>query len=211
MRLLIFPAILFGVTALIAWAVGDRLVFPEDFDDVVVWLRSHGAYAWAVGGGVILADALMPVPSTPAMFSMGIIYGPLLGGIVCGTASVIAGLVGFGATRMLGRRGALYLVGEKDLLRTEAFYERWGLYAVVVGRAVGGPAEWAVILAGLSRMPFRSVLGALILGGFASGMVMAALGAGAVTRPLLAVAITLIVLGAMLLASRWVTKTARTG
>jgi uncharacterized membrane protein YdjX (TVP38/TMEM64 family) len=206
MRLLIFPILLFGFTALLGSILGDLLVLPESFDDVVVWLRSHGAYAWAIGGGVILADALLPVPSTPAMFSMGIIYGPLLGGAVCGTASVIAGLVGFGATRMLGRRGALYLVGEKDLGRTEAFYERWGLYAVVLGRAIGGPAEWAVILAGLSRMPFGKVLGALIVGGFVSGFVMASLGAVAVVQPLLAVAITLALLGAMLLAGRLITR-----
>jgi membrane protein DedA with SNARE-associated domain len=108
--------------------------------------------------------------------------------------------MGFGATRLLGRRGALYLVGEKDLLRTEAFYERWGLYAVVFGRAVGGPAEWAVILAGLSRMPFLQVLGALCLGGFASGIVMAALGAMAVQQPVLAVGITVALLAAMLFA-----------
>jgi membrane protein DedA with SNARE-associated domain len=119
---------------------------------------------------------------------------------------VIAGLMGFGATRMLGRRAALYLVGERDLQRTEVFYERWGVYAVAFGRAVGGPAEWAVILAGLSRMPFSSVLGALILGGFVSGMVVAALGAVAVTRPLLAAAITVALLGAMLLAGRIVTR-----
>jgi uncharacterized membrane protein YdjX (TVP38/TMEM64 family) len=207
-RLLIFPALLFGIAALLTWTLGDHLVFPESFDDVVVWLRGHGAYAWAVGGGVILADALLPVPSTPAMFSMGIIYGPLLGGLVCGTASVIAGLMGFGATRLLGRRAALYLVGEKDLQRTEAFYERWGLYAVVFGRAVGGPAEWAVILAGLSRMPFLHVLGALVLGGFVSGLVMAALGAAAVTQPLMAVAISSLLLGAMLVAGRWLTRSA---
>jgi uncharacterized membrane protein YdjX (TVP38/TMEM64 family) len=206
MRLLIFPALLFGLTALLGWTLGDRLVFPESFDDVVVWLRSHGAYAWAIGGGVILADALLPVPSTPAMFSMGIIYGPLVGGAVCGTASVIAGLAGFGATRMLGRRGALYLVGEKDLERTEAFYDRWGLYAVVLGRAIGGPAEWAVILAGLSRMPFGKVLGALILGGFVSGIVMASLGAVAVAQPLSAIAITLALLGAMLLGGRLIAR-----
>ena len=206
MRLLIFPAMVFGIAGFFAWTFGDRLVFPEEFDEVVVWLRGHGEYAWAVGGSVILADALLPVPSTAAMFSMGIIYGPLLGGLVCGAASVLAGLMGFGATRILGRRGAIFLVGEKDLERTEAFYRRWGLYAVVFGRAIGGPAEWVVVLAGLSKMPFLEVLGALCLGGFVSGMVMAALGSAAVTQPLLAVAVTSALLGTMLFAGYRMTK-----
>jgi len=196
----------FGIAGLLAWTLGDRLILPEDFDEVVVWLRSHGEYAWAVGGSLILADALLPVPSTAAMFSMGIIYGPLLGGLVCGAASVLAGLMGFSATRILGRRGAIFLVGEKDLERTEAFYHRWGLYAVVFGRAIGGPAEWVVILAGLSKMPFLEVLGALCLGGFVSGMVMAALGAVAVTQPLLAMAVTSVLLATMFFAGYWMTK-----
>jgi uncharacterized membrane protein YdjX (TVP38/TMEM64 family) len=203
---LIFPALLFGLSALLVWIFGDDLVFPEEFDDVVVWLRSHGEYAWAVGAGLILADSLLPVPSTPAMFSMGIIYGPLIGGAVCGAASVVAGFVGFGATRLLGRRGALFLVGEKDLERTQAFYRRWGLYAVVFGRAIGGPAEWAVILAGLSKMAVLDVLGALCLGGFASGLVIATLGAMAVTQPLLAVALTLILLAVTLFVGHWMTR-----
>jgi hypothetical protein len=92
-RLLIFPATLFGIAGFLAWTFGDRLVFPEEFDEVVVWLRSHGEYAWAVGGSVILADALLPVPSTAAMFSMGIIYGPLLGGFVSGTVMAALGAV----------------------------------------------------------------------------------------------------------------------
>ena len=209
MRLLIFPAILFSLTGFIVWSLGDGLVFPDEFDEVVVWLRAQGEYGWAVGAGVILADALLPAPSTLATFAMGVIYGPLLGGAIGGCASVLAGIMGFGATRLLGRRGALWLVGEKDLARTQAFYERWGLYAVVFGRAIGGPAEWAVILAGLSKLRFLPVLGALCLGGFGSGIVMAALGAMAVTQPLTAVAISGGLLAVMLLVAQWLTRPAR--
>ena len=209
MRLLIVPAIFLALAGALTWSLSDRLVLPETFDEVVAWLRGHGRYAWAVGGSVILADALLPVPSTPAMFSMGVIYGPLLGGIVCGVASVLSGLVGFGATRILGRRGALFLVGEKDLARTYAFYERFGLYAVVLGRAIGGPAEWAVILAGLSSMPVLHVLLALCLGGLVSGLVMAGLGAMAVTQPVLALVLTLSVLAILFLAGRRMTRSTR--
>jgi uncharacterized membrane protein YdjX (TVP38/TMEM64 family) len=209
MRVLILPAAFFGVSAVLVWIFGERIVFPEDTDGVVTWLRSHHRHAWVVGSAVILGDALLPMPSAPAMYSMGIIYGSVIGGFIGGAASVIAGLIGFGATRALGRRGAIFLVGEKDLQRMEGFYERWGLYAVAFGRAVGGPAEWAVILAGLSRMPFLQVLGALCIGGFASGFVMAALGAMAVTQPLLATAITVGLLIAALYAARLLVDTSR--
>ncbi len=209
MRLLIFPAILFSLSSLIFWSFGDGLVLPDEFDEVVVWLRAQGEYAWAVGAGVILADAVLPAPSTLTTFALGIIYGPLLGGAIGGGAAVLAGLTGFGATRLLGRRGALWLVGEKDLARTQAFYERWGLYAVVFGRAIGGPAEWAVILAGLSNLRFLPVLGALCLGGFGSGFVMAALGAMAVTHPLAALAISVGLLAVMLLVAQGLKRPAR--
>ena len=206
MRLLIFPAVLLGLSSFLFWGLGDRLAFPGEFDEVVVWLRAQGDYAWAVGAGVILADAILPAPSTLTTFAMGIIYGPLLGGAIGGCASVLAGLLGFGATRLLGRRAAVWLVGEKDLARTQAFYERWGLYAVVFGRAIGGPVEWAVIFAGLSKLRFLPVLGALCLGGFGSSLVMAALGAMAVTQPLTAVAISGGLLAAVLVVAHWLTR-----
>lgn len=202
MRLLIFPAILFTLSGLLGWAFADQLVFPEDYDEVVTWLRSHGDYGWLVGAGVILGDALLPLPSTPAMFAMGIIYGPFWGGLICGAAMVLAGLIGFGATRALGRRAALFLVGEKDLARTEAFYERWGMLAVIFGRAVGGPAEWAVILAGLSEMSVMRVFAGLCIGGFASGWVIAALGAYSVNEPAIAAALAIAFLGILLIVSR---------
>ena len=198
MRLLILPAILFAVSGLAVWGFGDQLVVPDQFDDVVAWLRSHGDYAWAVGALVILADAVLPAPSTLTTFALGIIYGPLVGGAIGGSASVLAGLIGFGAARGLRHRGARWLIGEVQLARTRAFYERWGLFAVVLGRAIGGPAEWAVIFAGLSQMRVLPVFGALCLGGFGSSLVMAALGAMAVTRPLLAIAITLGLLAVVL-------------
>ena len=141
---MIVPAALIGTGALLTWLLGERLALPESFDEVVAWLRGHGAYAWAVAGGVIVADALLPVPSAPATVALGIIYGWLAGGLLASGALMVAGLLGFGATRALGRRGARLLVGEADLARATAFYDRWGLVAVAAGRAVGGPAEWAV-------------------------------------------------------------------
>ncbi len=211
MRLLILPTLLLGFSSLFLWGLGDRLAFLDEFDAVVAWLRAQGGYAWAVGAGVILSDAVLPAPSTLTTFALGIIYGPLLGGAIGGLASVLAGVLGFGATRLLGRRGALWLLGERDLARTQAFYERWGLYAVVLGRAIGGPAEWAVILAGLSNLRFLPVLGALCLGGFGSGFVMAALGAMAVTHPLAAVAASAALLTAILLVGHWLRRSGLEG
>ena len=180
------------------WLFGDRLAFPESYDDVVVWLRGHGDIAWLVGVGVIMADAILPVPSTPASFAMGIIYGPVVGGLICGTALFLAAALGFGLARSLGDRGARFLVGDQDLAGTRRFYDRWGMPAIVLGRAIGGPAEWAVILAGLSQLSAGRVLAAAALGAYVSGFVVAALGAMSIQEPLLAIGAAVAFLGLLL-------------
>ncbi len=198
MRLLLIPLLFVLLSGLTLLAIGDRLEIPGSFAEAVSWLRSFERWAWAAGMGVIIADFLLPMPSTPALVGLGIIYGPLVGGLIGGAAATIGGLLAFGLTRSLGRRGALFLVGERDLMRAQRFYERWGIYAVVLGRAIGGPAEWLVLIAGISDMAFLRVLGALIIGGFSAGFVNAWLGHVAVDRPLLA--LTLVMLLAVLLA-----------
>jgi uncharacterized membrane protein YdjX (TVP38/TMEM64 family) len=205
-RLLFFPVTLLIIGSTLAYVFSDQLIFPEDYDAVVDWLRSHGDYAWAVGAAVILGDALLPLPSAPAMFAMGVIYGPLLGALISGTAMVFSGLIGYGAIVLLGRRGAEFIVGKDDLAHTERFYERWGTVAVIFGRAIGGFAEWAVIFAGLSKMPFTRVLAAICVGAYVASGVVATLGALSVFRPEIAIGISLAILGLIVLLSRWMSK-----
>ncbi len=192
MRLLLIPLLFVLLSAGIFLAVGDRLEVPASFAEAVAWLRSFERWAWAVAMGVIVADFLLPLPSTPALIALGIVYGPLIGGLLGGLATTLAGLLAFGLTRLLGRRGALFLVGERDLARAERFYERWGIYAVTLGRAIGGPAEWLILIAGISGMAFPRVLAGLIVGGFSAAFVNAWLGDLAVDRPLLAVTLVLV-------------------
>ena len=206
MRLLLFPIILFALGGTLAWVFADQLAMPEDYAELVTWLRAQGDYAWAVGLLLILGDALLPVPSAPAMFAMGVIYGPVLGTLISGTAMVLASLIGYGSLKLLGRGAAVRIIGEADLERTERFYERWGMIAVIFGRAIGGPAEWAVIFAGLSNMPFRKVLGAISIGAYVASAVVASLGAMSVFEPALALAISLTALAAIVLLSRWMTS-----
>ncbi len=198
MRLLLIPLLFIVLSGVALLAAGDRLEIPGSFAEAVTWLRSFERWAWLAGMGVIIADFLLPMPSTPAFVGLGIVYGPFVGGLIGGSAATIAGLLAFGLTRSLGERGALFLVGERDLARAQRFYEEWGIYAVVLGRAIGGPAEWLVLIAGISDMAFSRVLGALIVGGFSAAFVNAWLGDLAVERPLLS--FTLVVLLAVLVA-----------
>jgi uncharacterized membrane protein YdjX (TVP38/TMEM64 family) len=191
-RLLLIPLLFVLASVLFALVLGDRFEIPGSFAEAVAWLRSFERWAWAVAMAVIIGDFLLPLPSTPALVSLGIIYGPLLGGLLGGIATTTAGLLAFGLTRALGRRGALYLVGEQDLARAQRFYDRWGVYAVALGRALGGPLEWLVLIAGISGMPVLRASVALLVGGFSAAFVTAWLGDIAVDRPALAIALVLV-------------------
>jgi membrane protein DedA with SNARE-associated domain len=68
------------------------------------------------------------------------------------------------------------LVGEQDLATAQHFYESWGIYAVTLGRAIGGPAEWLVLIAGILGMKFSRALVVLTIGGFSAAFVTAWLG-----------------------------------
>ena len=210
MRLLLIPLAFFLVSATAALVLGSRVEIPESFAEAVAWLRSFDRWAWAVAMAVIVGDFLLPLPSTPALVCLGIIYGPWLGGLLGGVATTSAGLLAFGTTRALGRRGALYLVGEQDLARAQRFYDRWGVYAVALGRALGGPLEWLVLIAGISGMPLLRASVALLVGGFSAAFVTAWLGDLAVDRPALAIALVLVlVLTLAWLARRLLATTAR--
>ncbi|NNL65779.1 MAG: VTT domain-containing protein [Myxococcales bacterium] len=205
MRLLLVPLCFLGFGLTFMNTFGAGLEVPESLDEVVPWLRGYGDWAWLVAGGMITADSVLPMPSAPAMFTLGVIYGPVLGGLIASLASLLAGLIGYGLVRWLGPRGLRWLVGDADLVRAESFYDRYGIVAVALGKAIGGPAEWVVLLAGVSRMPTGQVVLAIALGAIPAGVVMAALGALAIDQPLLAFVLTVTIAAVVVFfGPRWV-------
>jgi len=198
MRILIIPALFLSIGALVVWLFGERLEFPESIAESQAWLQSFDSFAWAVGSALIIGDAVLPIPSDATIFSMGVIYGGFVGGVIGGTASSIAGLLGYGVTRLLGEKGAVFLVGEKDLHRARVFYERWGFAAIALGRAIGGPAEYLVVVAGLTRIPFQKVLAAILTGAYSAAFCMSFLGAYSLIEPWLAIGLAVLLLLALM-------------
>jgi membrane-associated protein len=52
------------------------------------------------------------------------------------------------------------------LKKTEDFYERWGVFAIMMGRWVPIVRTFAPIVAGITHMPFRKFITFNVLGGF---------------------------------------------
>lgn len=187
------------VLILVALAVlfaSPLLIFGERFDRAFVeqggveWLRGFGAWAWAVGVGLLVADLVLPVPATAVMAAMGLLYGPILGGVIGGAGSMLAGSIAYGLSRSIGRRAAVFLVGERDLERAHAFFSRAGGWAVAIARPMPLLAEVIACLAGLARMGAGRFFLALACGSLPMGLAFAWLGYSGADRPVLAVAVS---------------------
>src|SRR3990172_232903 len=100
--LLILVTVILALGApLLIW--GERFEANLTDQGAAAWLESYGAYAWAIGIGLLIADLALPVPATAVMAALGIVYGPVLGGLVATLGSVASGLIGYALSRHFGR------------------------------------------------------------------------------------------------------------
>ncbi len=196
MRILLLPLIFISIGSLYFVFFGDIYPIPESPEDLLISLKSYKDQAWIVAICIIIGDVILPLPSDITIFTLGVLYGPLKGGALGSLATFIAGIIGFYIARLMGEKGALFLLGENDLAKANKFYEKWGFLAVALGRAIGGPAEYLVITAGLTKMNPIKVIAAIFIGGVSSSFCMAYLGSQTSDSPYLAVlaAVTLVVL-----------------
>lgn len=191
MRLFLIILLLSILFALPLAIFGDRFDRALEGPAAVEWLKAYGLqWAWAVGVGLMVADLFLPVPSTAIMAALGILYGPIAGGLISTAGSMLAGGIAYGLARLIGRRGALILVGERDLARAQHFFARSGGYAVAFSRALPLLAEVIACLAGLAGMRTARFVLALACGALPMGMVFAWLGHVGGDRPVLSVVIS---------------------
>jgi uncharacterized membrane protein YdjX (TVP38/TMEM64 family) len=146
--------ILFGL--ILFFILGDALVDQS-------WLNSLGEWTWLAAVGLLVADVLVPIPTTVIITALGQKYGPLLGGAIGTLGVFLAGFTAYGLTRVLGPRFARWLLG-KDLERAERYFEHSGAFAVACSRWLPLIPEAISCLAGLARMPFGRYCLALLCG-----------------------------------------------
>lgn len=159
----------------------------------VEWFRGLGPWAWAAAIGLLSADLVLPVPATSVMAALGIIYGPLVGGCVGAVGSFLAGIVAYLLCRLLGRKAAAFLAGEKDLARCERFFAKGGGWAVALSRWMPILPETVACLAGLARMPMRRFVIALAVGCLPMGFSFAVVGHIGAANPLWAVLVAALI------------------
>lgn len=140
-------------------------------------------------------------------------------------AAVIGAIVGDAGGYWIGRTGGVALVqrygryvriNAATLERAQQFFARHGPKTVFLGRFVALLRMWAAVLAGVSHMPYRVFTFYNVLGALCWASLFGALGAffganlpaleHAIGRAGLLIALLVVVVGAVLLAVRWLQR-----
>jgi uncharacterized membrane protein YdjX (TVP38/TMEM64 family) len=155
-------ALIFIGAASMGWTDGAR--YAESIERI----RSSGgaAVAGALIAGLLAADLLLPVPSSVLMTLSGALLGTWRGAAVSLAGALGSAVIGFGLCRRFGRGAFERAVGGGETARVESFFERYGVWAILLSRSVPMLTEAVSCLAGLSRMHWVPFL-ALSLAGTA--------------------------------------------
>lgn len=128
------------------------------------WLNEAGARSAAMIVLLLVADLVLPIPSSLVMVLSGAAFGAVRGAAIAGAGSIGCSILGFELARRYGRRAAARLVGEDDTRHLEATFERYGAGAVFVTRALPVMKEAMSVVAGLSAMPRATYIAAAVAG-----------------------------------------------
>lgn len=148
--------------------------------DPAPWMADASPAVAALGVGLLVADVLIPVPSSLVMVAHGALFGVLGGAALSALGGVLAAALGF----FIGRRGGPLLdrvMGPEERARGDRLLARHGGLAVVLSRPLPILAETVSILAGTSPMPWSRLLLAATLGVLPPSVLYAITGASAAT------------------------------
>ena len=144
--------------------------------DPTPWMKHGGILAASLGVGLLIADVLLPVPSSLVMVAHGALFGVWVGTLLSLVGSVGAALFGFA----IGRRGGQLLtrvVSPEERARADYLLGRWGSLAIVVTRPIPVLAETVAIMAGTSPMSWSRVALASLVGSLPPALLYALTGA----------------------------------
>lgn len=145
---------------------GVTALASEEQQRVEAWVRSYGAWGFALIFGLMLLQTIIPVlPSVIAMVAAVLAYGPLLGGAIAWAGMLLAATLGYGIGRAFGPVTVDRLVGGETRSKVGNFVERYGVWAVIAARISPVLSTDVVsIVAGLLSMRYLRFLVATAIG-----------------------------------------------
>lgn len=165
------------------------------------WLDRAGVGSAAVIVALLVADVLLPVPSSFVMVFSGAAFGVAAGSALALAGSIAGEWLGFELARRHGRAMAARLVGDDEIDRLAGFFARHGTTAVIMTRPLPVVMETISIIAGLSDMSRRRFLGASFLG--TAPIVVVYAYAGAMSRRVGNILPAAVILATMIGAGWW--------
>lgn len=144
--------------------------------DPTPWLNRGGVWAATLGVGLLVADVVLPVPSSLVMVAHGALFGVPGGTLLSLAGSTGAAMFGF----WIGRRGGRSLerlVTTEERARADLLLDRWGALAIIVTRPVPLLAETVAIMAGASRLGWGRAMLAALAGSLPPALLYALTGA----------------------------------
>lgn len=161
----------FLILFLIVEALGVPLL-----SDPTPWMKHGGVLAAVLGVGLLIADVLLPVPSSMVMVAHGALFGVVVGTLLSLLGSVGAALFGFA----IGRRGGKFLnrvVTPAEQSSANQLLARWGALAIIVTRPIPLLAETVAIMSGASSLGWGTVALASFAGSLPPALLYALTGA----------------------------------
>jgi uncharacterized membrane protein YdjX (TVP38/TMEM64 family) len=149
--------------------------FLADPDDL---MNSRSLGAGLTGITLLVADVVLPVPSSLIMIANGALFGVPLGTLLSLVGNLGAALAGF----FMGRRGEGLLarvVSPDERARANHLLAQWGLLAIIVTRPIPLLAETTTVMAGASTMRWSPMILATVVGSFPVALLYALTGATA--------------------------------
>jgi len=101
------------------------------------YLRSFGSQAWIISSSLMIAQALAaPISAVPITLANALIFGVWGGVLISWSSAQVAALICFFLARSLGRPFVERLFSTHQIRRWDAFFERYGVLAILVARLI---------------------------------------------------------------------------
>jgi len=131
---------------LACFGIAEALGVPL-LTDPMPLLRKAGPLAAVIGVALLIADVVLPVPSSVIMVAHGALFGIVTGSLLSLAGSVGCAVAGFAIGRA-GRETVHRLVSDAEYARVSRLLDRWGMAGIVATRPVPILAEVMAIIAG---------------------------------------------------------------
>ncbi len=160
----IFPIIVFLLVIIASLAL---LLYPELVYDILIWvIDSFQAGGLPLLFGMMIIQAIaIPIPSELVLIAGGLAFDFPYGWLVGALGSIVAAMLGFYISRWGGRSLAIRLVGERGINFADNWFNRWGVWAVLLGRfAPFIPFDAISYSAGLTKMKIKNFMIPTVIG-----------------------------------------------